>query len=419
MSSGGGVSLWELGSLVSALRVRRRSPAEVERRALLGVESFLRYCREHVPYYADYPDAPLTGLPVLSKPVVLAAGPERFHGPVTAFTVDRTSGTTGRAIEVRHDRRAYGYHGATIVRRFLATGYRPWWPITQLKPFARPTRWFQRLGVFPRTVVRATLPDEEVARAVLAARPRVLMGYPLVLRTLLRTLGPERAALLRPRLRVVMTDSELLTPEARTLLARGFGVPVFDEYSAYEVLTISSDCALGAAHVDLDRVWVEVTDADGRPVPVGEEGDVVVTHYRERAMPLVRYSVGDRGALLPGRCRCGSPLPRMRLTTGRTGDHVVLLSGRVLGAALFLRAGAYTPGLAECMVRQDDAGLITAHLVLEPGAEFAPVAADFASQVAGSLDGTPLRVVPADRVELTAAGKGRFLASDYRPRPDA
>ncbi|MGY0236303.1 phenylacetate--CoA ligase family protein [Longispora urticae] len=419
MSSGGGVSLWELGSLVAALRVRRRSPEDVERRARAQIRAFLGYCREHVPYYADYPDAELEDLPVLAKPDVVAAGVERFHGPVAEFMVDRTSGTTGLAIEVRHDRRAYGYHGATIVRRFLTAGYRPWWPITQLKPFDRPTRWFQRLGVFPRTVIRSTLPDAEVARAVLASRPRVLMAYPLVLRTLSRTLTPEELDRLRGRLRVVLTDSELLTPEARAQLADAFGVPVFDEYSAYEVLTISSDCALGHAHVDLDRVWVEVLDPDGGPVPAGEEGDVVVTHYRERAMPLVRYRVGDRGALVPGPCGCGSPLPRMRLATGRTDEHVVLLTGRRLGAALFLRAGAYTPGLAECMVRQDATGLITVHLVLERGAEFEPVAREYDAQVAGSLDGTRMRLVEADRVELTAAGKGRFLASDYRPRPDA
>src|SRR5699024_10468404 len=115
------------------------------------------------------------------------------------------------------------------------------------------------------------------------------------LRGILRILSPDQLRTLRASLRMVMTDSELLTDEVADLLREGFGVPVFDEYSAYEVLTVSSQCRHGSMHVDEDRVWLEILDEDGQRVPDGQDGLVTVTHFRERAMPLVRYQLGDLG----------------------------------------------------------------------------------------------------------------------------
>ena len=69
----------------------------------------------------------------------------------------------------------------------------------------------------------------------------------------------------------------------RQQLTRGFGVPVFNEYSAYEALHIGFDCTEGQLHIAEDRCYVELVDGADRPVPDGEEGHVVVSGFRERA----------------------------------------------------------------------------------------------------------------------------------------
>jgi phenylacetate-CoA ligase len=158
-----------------------------------------------------------------------------------------------------------------------------------------------------------------------------------------------------------MTDSELVTEPVRALFAERFGVPVCDEYSAYEVLTVGSQCRFGSMHVDEDRVVLELVDDDGVPVPDGTEGAVVVTHYRERAMPLVRYWLGDRAiALAPG-CRCGS---NFRRRAGRAFDEVA-----------------------------------------------ADTRARFAAHLGIDLD---MDVVPIDKVPITPGGKARLIQSEYR-----
>jgi phenylacetate-CoA ligase len=431
MSSGFGVAVHELRHLPAVLVAGRRRHDQIERRALRGVNRMLEFARARVPYYRDRPEygglpplaslSDLDKLPLLDKPAVLAAGVDRFHAPglpPRRYRADRTSGSTGRVLVVRHDVDSYGYHGATLVRRFLSSGYRPWWRIAQIKGFDRPVRWFQRLRIFPRVVVPAGLPGDELKDRVLAVRPQLIMGYPVMLRALLRELSDAELGRLRRTLRLLMTDSELLTEQVAGQLGAGFGVPVFDEYSAQEVLTVAAQCRAGSMHVDEDRVWLELVDETGRPVPDGETGSVVVTHFRERAMPLVRYLLGDRARLVPGRCGCGRGSRRIRLVDGRTNDFLVLPGGRRVYSALLLGLAQEMPGVAECMVRQDEAGTITVHLVPDrrDEATYCQLVAEFARRFAELVDPTvALRFVRAERVELSTGGKGRFIESAYRP----
>ncbi len=427
MSGGLAVAVRELRHLPAVWRAPRRDPEQTRARALAGINDMLAFCYEHVPYFAaeGYPASvadfdELAELPALTKREVLQAGVEAFHAPFGSYKTDVTSGTTGTRLNIRHDVDAYGYHGATVLRRFLLSGYRPWWRIAHIKPFARPTRWFQRLGLFPRTVVSAGQAEQAIARQVLAVRPNLIMGYPVVLRAILRYLDDGELARLRSTLRMVMTDSELLTDEVADLFRDRFGVPVYDEYSAYEVLTVSTGCAAGSMHIDEDRVWLEIVGDDGRPVPDGAVGSVVVTHFRERAMPMPRYQLGDRAIILGGDCPCGSRFRRMKLIDGRTNAFITLPGGRRVYSGVFLSLAMYTDGVAECMIRQDAAGDITVHLVPEvptdAGFDAATVAftAAFQKLVNHPME---LRFVRSQRIELTPGGKGRFVESDFSPQP--
>jgi phenylacetate-CoA ligase len=419
----------ELRHLPEVWRAPHRTRDELDRRALAGINEMLAHCRARVPFYRQkaYAGGPLTSLaelsdvPVLTKREVLDAGVRQFRTPglpPRQYRTDVTSGTTGTRLEIWHDVDAYGYHGATVLRRFVVSGYRPWWRIAHIKPFPRPVRWFQRLGLFPRVVVSAGQADQDIARQVLAVRPNLIMGYPVVLRGLLRTLSATDLAGLRRSLRMVMTDSELLTDSAAALLSNGFGVPVFDEYSAYEVLTVSTQCRAGSMHVDEDRVRLEIVDRSGRPVPEGVEGAVAVTHFRERAMPLLRYQLGDRACMVPGSCGCGSSFRRMKLASGRVNDYVILPGGRRIYSGVFLSLAMFTPGVAECMVRQDARGDITVHLVPEGRDEvsYAQAVNAFRQRFADLVDApVELRFQPSVRVELTPGGKGRFVESAYAP----
>jgi len=265
--------------------------------------------------------------------------------------------------------------------------------------------------------VPAGQPDQAIKDDILRLAPNVIMAYPVMLRMLLRTMTDTELTQLRRTLRLVFTDSELVTEPVRALFAQRFGVPVCDEYSAYEVLTVGSQCRHGSMHIDEDRVIAEFVDEHGQPVPDGTEGAVVVTHYRERAMPLIRYWLGDRAIPLPAGCECGSNFRRMMLTRGRSEDYVQLPGDRRIYIGTFLAVGLTLPGIGEFMVRQADTGAITISLVTDPraGLEFDEIATGFRAMLAGHLGiGVDLDIVPTERVELSAGGKAQLIRSDYR-----
>lgn len=403
----------------------------LERHRLRQLNRMLRFCRERVPYYRDGPGygvgplsslADLAALPVLTKADLRGRplGDFLADGTVPERCVEfHTSGTTGQRLRVLHDRDNFDYHTAAGVRRFLATGrYLPTYRLSHLRHFTPPRRAFERLGLFRRHVILTHRPMAQIKGALLANRPQVIIGYPVHLRELLRNLGTEELARLRRTLRLLMTESELLVPEHRRTLAAGFGVPVFDEYSAYEVLNVYFECRHGRCHLAEDRVHVEIVDAAGDPLPDGREGRVVVTAFMERAMPLVRYGLGDAGVIEPDRCPCRRRFRTMRLTRGRLNDRVVLPGGAVLYSDTFLELAETHPGVAECFVRQDRDGLVRFYAVPDdhdPAATRALLASirDTLFELAGGP--FPLEVAAADRVPITAGGKGRFVTSEYHP----
>ncbi|MEV1176383.1 hypothetical protein [Nonomuraea sp. NPDC049784] len=401
--------------------------AGLRRRQLRGLNRVLELARTRVPYYRDDPRyargplrslAELAELPVLDKQVLREQPLERM----LADGVDQerclsfqTSGSTGRRVRILHDQDSHDYHMAACVRRFLATGrYLPTDRLSHIRPFAPPARMFERFGLFRRHVILSHRPMSEIKAELLANRPKALIGYPVHLRALLRALTPDELARLRRTLRIVMTESELLLPEHRAMFATQFAAPVFDEYSAFEVLNVTYDCRHGRAHLGEDRVYCEIVDERGDPVPDGEPGRVVVTSFLEQAMPLLRYSLGDIGLIEPGRCPCGRRFRTLRLTTGRSNDYVTLPSGERLYPDAFLHLAATHPGVSECFVHQEADGLVRVHVV--PSGEEAgeQVFATVREKLYGLAGGEfPLEVVRAESVLITPGGKGRFVTSDY------
>ena len=75
-------------------------------------------------------------------------------------------------------------------------------------------------------------------------------------------------------------------------------------------------------HIHPEYGISEVVRPDGRPAAAGEEGDVVVTSFLHRIMPLLRYRLGDRAILAPEgeRCDCGRAMPVVARVVGRIDD---------------------------------------------------------------------------------------------------
>jgi phenylacetate-CoA ligase len=168
-------------------------------------------------------------------------------------------------------------------------------------------------------------------------RPKLIIAYVQAIYELARFAAREGLAL-QPQ-RAIIATAGTLYPFMRATIEAAFRCPVYDRYGSREVGDIACECpAHQGLHVLPWGAYVEVVDEAGRPVPAGTEGRLLVTCLYNEAMPLVRYDIGDRGALVPDDappCACGRGGQRLARITGRTTDMFVTKDGTLIEGTYF------------------------------------------------------------------------------------
>ena len=137
---------------------------------------------------------------------------------------------------------------------------------------------------------------------------------------------------LSPNLRLCIVTSETFFEEDKKLLEKQFGVPVVNEYGASELGLLAFQNTQGEWILNSETMFVEVVDDEGKQVPAGEEGRIVITSLYNRAHPFIRYDIGDTGMLSK---KSTSKKPILKQLLGRTNDVAVLPSGKVVPGLTF------------------------------------------------------------------------------------
>ena len=151
---------------------------------------------------------------------------------------------------------------------------------------------------------------------LLRVRPRYLATYPSNLREIAREAARSGTAL---RFDAIMTFSEMMSEDMRAAIEDYFHLPPLDRYGSSEVGQISTTCPHSLKHhVTAELVLLEIVDADGQPAKPDQTGRMIVTPFYNLAMPLIRYELGDYGALSPEPCGCGRTLPVLERILGRS-----------------------------------------------------------------------------------------------------
>jgi phenylacetate-CoA ligase len=128
-----------------------------------------------------------------------------------------------------------------------------------------------------------------------------------------------------PSLKVCITTSEICNDLDRETLQRGFGIPVVNEYGAAELDLIAFEDEDLDWIISCENILVEIVDENGSLLPDGQIGRILVTSLHNKAMPFIRYELGDRGSILPQR---KGIYPIIQNLEGRTNDIAVLPSGK-------------------------------------------------------------------------------------------
>ncbi|HKU59697.1 MAG TPA: hypothetical protein VJQ44_00675 [Gemmatimonadales bacterium] len=274
------------------------------------------------------PSAVLAGMAPVSKAELREAGDGLFVGgrPRSGWRSSASSGSTGEPFRVYYDARAWATLKLLVkwrARRRCGLGVQhrvallEAVPPVDASPDGGPAGRVARISIFQ--------PAEVVAAQLVAFAPDAVYGLPSALREAGSILQDGGA---RFRVPLIFTSGELLHPGARAAISRAFHGRVYDVYGSSETKEIAWECPAGGMHVNADVMRVEIVDDAGGLLPEGAEGHIVATSLVNHAMPLLRYRLGDRGSLLPGRCDCGLAFPRLGVVTGREADMLELRGGR-------------------------------------------------------------------------------------------
>ena len=122
-------------------------------------------------------------------------------------------------------------------------------------------------------------------------------------------------------------SGEAISSEEEKFIYSVTGMPITFTYNCKEAGKIGAKCQANIGknlyHIYRERVLVEIADDGGRPLMNGAEGNIVLTILDRIAMPIIRYSTGDRGRILPDLCACGRLSPLLELQ-GRKNDKSCL-----------------------------------------------------------------------------------------------
>jgi phenylacetate-CoA ligase len=439
---------WERSPYLRHYQHLRRSqyddPDTICTRQSDALRQLLAHAHATVPFYRERLDragltpADCRGLDDYRRLPVLTKADLREHGDQllaegydrSRLCLKKTSGSTGVSVRVHIDEDSLQWKRACTLRSDEWSGYQFGEAVAMVwgNPEYRQRGWRGRLrnALLERATYLDTLRMDEAALArftdlLRRRQPPLLFGHAhsvYLLAEYVRRTGSN----VRPR--GVITTAMVLHAWQRRVIEEVFGCPVTNRYGCEEVSLIACECERHAGlHVNADGIYLEVL-RDGRPAAPGEPGSIVVTDLTNRAMPILRYQVGDVGVLAGRRCPCGRGLPLLERLEGREADYVVTAAGELIsGISLTENFALHVPGVAQLQIVQETVRHFRFRIVR--GADFGPASLGRLAELVAERFGPGVvhECEYVDQIPQEPSGKYRFcisrVANPFTRAPEA
>lgn len=255
---------------------------------------------------------------------------------------------------------------------------------------------------------------QEYVNTLEAIKPGMVLGYANALvafsEFLLKKFPDHK---IRPK--GIVSSAETLTEEKRSIIEKAFHCKVLNRYGSREVGLIASECkAQEGLHINADNLLVEVTN-NGQPIPVGQAGDILVTDFMNKGMPLIRYKLGDIGIMSDRPCSCGRTLPLLKSVEGRSGDFFVAENGSLVHGEYFTHLFYGIDNVKQFQMIQDDMENITLKLVTKSPNEDDDYLSMVETKTKEMLgQNINISVIFVDDIPPTASGKRLFTISKVK-----
>ncbi|MEP7146417.1 MAG: phenylacetate--CoA ligase family protein [bacterium] len=126
-----------------------------------------------------------------------------------------------------------------------------------------------------------------------------------------------------PTLKICIGTSENCTEEDKEIIEEAFGIKAVNEYGTSEVDLIAFEDFKGNWMLSEENIFIEILDDEGKKLTAGGEGRILLTALHNKAMPFIRYEIGDKAIVEPG----GDKIVIKKLLGG-VNDIILLPSGK-------------------------------------------------------------------------------------------
>jgi phenylacetate-CoA ligase len=208
-------------------------------------------------------------------------------------------------------------------------------------------------------------------------------------------------------------------PAFRARLEAGWGARVTEAMGVGDVgISLWGECEeqdgmhLGARGFVFPEL-IDPASGESRPMGDGASGELVLTHLRHQAAPVVRFRTRDHVEVSTSPCPCGRTAPRVRCV-GRTDDMLIVRGVNVFPTAIRDVVGAFAPRVSGHVLVQPRTAGVKQEPPLPVAVELARGAesdAEFEEEIRARLRDV---LVVQTRVELVPWGS--LARSEYKSK---
>ncbi|MBE0436034.1 MAG: phenylacetate--CoA ligase family protein [Methylomicrobium sp.] len=253
-------------------------------------------------------------------------------------------------------------------------------------------------------------------RQIQNTRPKMLFGYPSALAHIAMQAKQTGQKLDHFGIKVAFVTSERLYSHQREMIEHVFACPVANGYGGRDAGFIAHECPEGGMHITAEDIIVEIIDKDGKPLPVGEVGEITITHLATRDFPFIRYRTGDIGALSIEQCPCGRGLPLLKEIQGRTTDFVVSEDGTIIHGLALIYVLRDMKGVESFKIIQQDLKHTLVQVVAEKEFDIELSKQKISTEFKKRLgQGVQIDIEFVEEIMKEKSGKFRYVISHVKP----
>lgn len=355
---------------------------EYQRKKLYQI---IKFAIENVPYYRELKIGSISEetifedikkFPLLTKKIIRQEGDRMLPDcRINDWMYwDQSGGTTGEPVKIRHsgiffdegqgialslDQWAGRNLGDKQVRLWgnekeIITGHKD--RMNQIY------RWMRN-----ERVLNTFRLDDELMEKYLKEiedyKPTMILAYVQSMRELALYSKRNRREIYSPK--GIMTSAGTLTKELQEYLLHTFKCPIINRYGSREAGPIACSCEKNEGlHINMLSDYLEILDEKNERC---KEGRIVLTLLNEKAMPLIRYDIGDLGKLSDRQCSCGRGLQLLEKVSGRVVDVFTTADGKKVDGEYFTHILYTIPQVRQFQIIQDKIDHVFVKLVLSSG----------------------------------------------------